>query len=74
MDSEPRSKLPKLGMSFCHHCEKFLASKTYKRHKKLFYNEETERWITADEIPILQEKPGGCPLMWSDNETYSIYY
>ena len=31
---------------FCGHCEELLSLKTFRRHRKLYYNSETDEWIT----------------------------
>lgn len=43
---------------WCDHCEESLSLKTYKKHKKLYYNKETRKWIKKDEVAIAQGK--GC--------------
>lgn len=32
---------------FCPHCQQRLSSKTYRKHKMLFYNPTTEIWTTV---------------------------
>lgn len=32
--------------NFCPHCGEFVASRTYRRHKHDYYNEETGSWDT----------------------------
>ena len=32
----------------CGHCGKMLTLKTYRRHRKLYYQSETDEWITAE--------------------------
>ena len=42
--SVPKSRsLPPMG-HHCPHCEEVLTAKTYKQHKRLFFNAESGKW------------------------------
>lgn len=43
----------------CEHCNESLSTKTYKRHRKLYFNETTDEWITAESIQRFK-KPKNC--------------
>ena len=32
----------------CGHCERFVSTKTYKKHYRLFYNETSGEWISPE--------------------------
>lgn len=37
-----------LDGTFCPHCQRRLSSKTYRKHKMLYYNTTTEIWTTVN--------------------------
>ena len=34
----------------CPHCDGYLAKKTYKRHKELYFDEESNQWISQPSV------------------------
>ena len=53
-----------LDGTFCPHCECRLSSKTYRKHKMLFYNSTTEIWTTTNNMDV--------DNISGNNDTYSI--
>lgn len=35
---------------WCEHCGESLSFKTCKKHKKLYYNKETQKWVKKGEV------------------------
>ena len=44
------------SLVLCEHCNELITTKTYKRHRKLYYNTETEEWVTAESIKYKKPK------------------
>ncbi len=42
---EPVSKCPRVSQRNCPHCNEIISYKTYRRHKRLFYNSTTNSWF-----------------------------
>jgi hypothetical protein len=43
------SKRPSRPPSFCPHCGNYLSIKTFRKHKKLYYNGQTDVWNKAED-------------------------
>ena len=42
----------------CEHCSEMLTIKTYRRHRKLYFNLEKGEWITAEMLSCQHLDPG----------------
>ena len=38
----------------CPHCNQWLSLKTYRAHKRLFYNEDTDEWLKSETVHSVQ--------------------
>ena len=48
----PRAKRPRLDQRLCPHCDQVLSCKTYRGHKRLHFNAETNEWFKVDEVHV----------------------
>lgn len=46
-----RAKRVRFTYKFCPHCEKECNIKTYKEHKRLFFNPDLKTWYSAQSLP-----------------------
>lgn len=46
-----RAKRVRLAYKFCPHCKRECNIKTYKQHKRLFFNSDLKTWYTARTLP-----------------------
>lgn len=46
-----RAKRVRFTYKFCPHCEKECNIKTYKEHKRLFFNPDLKTWYSAQPLP-----------------------
>jgi len=55
------AKRLKLLYKFCPHCQKQCNIKTYKDHKRLYFNVETKSWLTATSCNSASAKYSAIP-------------
>ena len=45
---ETNRRIIRVDRRHCPHCQRLVSVKTFKVHKRLFYDEERKTWITCD--------------------------
>lgn len=41
----------RINQRYCNHCDEYVSYKTFKSHKRLYYNKETNTCISSTDLP-----------------------
>ena len=63
------AKKLKLMYKYCPHCQKQCSIKAYKDHKRLFFNSETNSWVTVTALTATHGAESDSTSLSSEDDT-----